>query len=184
MLFYYVYVLSFCFYQRSFMDLFHIFMSSGIRRYLHVLSFCLLEGFKVSKVCFIRFRCSLSVFIKTVLWIFWFTFSGVQVSEFICQGFVVRGFFMVILFVKDLLSPEYFVCQKVNGLVVEGFRHVKSVRGFSIKRFLQVLFFLFLWVYMLCQSCCFFQVLYVCQSFGSQKVASGPLVWCVSSFKV
>ena len=111
----------------------------------------------MSKVCFIIFRCSLSVFIKRVLWIFWFAFSGVRVSEFICQGFVVRGFFTVILFVKDLLSPEYFVCQKVNGLVVEGFRHVKSVRGFSIKRFLQVLSFLFLWVYMLCQSCCFFR---------------------------
>ena len=39
------------------MDLFHISRSSGIRRYFHVLSFCLLEGFKVSEVCFIIFRC-------------------------------------------------------------------------------------------------------------------------------
>ena len=29
--------------------------------------------------------------------------SGVQVSEFVCQGFIVRGFQTVILFVKDLL---------------------------------------------------------------------------------
>ena len=47
------------------------------------LSFCLLEGFKVPKVCFIILRCSLSVFIKGILWIFWFTFSGVQVLEFV-----------------------------------------------------------------------------------------------------
>ena len=30
-------------------------------------------------------------FIKGVAWIFWLAFSGVQVSEFVCQGFVVRG---------------------------------------------------------------------------------------------
>ena len=70
------------------MDLFHFSRISGIRRYFQVLSFCLLEGFKVSKVCFFIFWCSLSVVIKGVLWIFWFAFSGVQVSEFVCQGFV------------------------------------------------------------------------------------------------
>ena len=43
-------------------------------------------------------------FIKGVAWIFWLTFSGVQVSElnFVCQGFVVRGFQTVSLFVKDI----------------------------------------------------------------------------------
>ena len=56
----------------------------------------------MSVVCFIILFCSLSVFIQGILWIFWFTFSGVQVSEFVCQGFVVRGFQTVILFVKDL----------------------------------------------------------------------------------
>ena len=85
------------------MDLFHISGSSGIRKYFQVLSFCLLEGLKETKFCFIIFRWSLSVFIKGVVWIFWFTFSGVHVSEFVCQGFVVRGFQTVILFVKDLL---------------------------------------------------------------------------------
>ena len=96
MLFYYVDMLSFSFYQRRFTDiLFYIFRSSSVRRYFHVLSFCLSEG------CFIIFMCSLSVFMKDVLWIFWFTFSGVQVSEFVCQRLSVERFRCqtVILFV-------------------------------------------------------------------------------------
>ena len=58
----------------------------------------------MSEGCFIIFRCSLSVFfIKGVAWIFWLTFSQVQVSEFVCQGFFVRGFQTVSLFfVKDV----------------------------------------------------------------------------------
>ena len=60
---------------------------------------------------------------------------------------------------KTYSGPEYLGCQKVYVLVVGGFLYVQSTRGFSIKRFLQVLFFfcfffcffLFLWVYMLCQ---------------------------------
>ena len=42
------------------------FQEFSYQRYFQVLSFCLLEGFKVSKVCFIIFRCSLSVFSSPV----------------------------------------------------------------------------------------------------------------------
>ena len=125
------------FLSKSFMD--HISRSSSIRRYFQVLSFFLLEGFKVSKVCFIIFWCNLSVFIKGVLWIFWFTFSGVQVSECVCHGFVVRVFKLSFCLSKTYSSPVVY--QKVYGLVVGGFLYVQSVRGFSIKKFLQVLFF-------------------------------------------
>ena len=100
MLFYYVKVLSFCFYQRRFMDLFHSFRSSGIREYFQVLSFFFFFFFFV---CLRVSRCQRVVllylgvvcqfFIKGVAWIFWLTFSGVQVSEFICQGFVVKVLF-------------------------------------------------------------------------------------------
>ena len=121
------------------MDLFHISMSSGIRRYLHVLSFCLLEGFKVSAWFVLLY---LGVFIKGVLWIFWFTFSRVQVSEFVCPGFVVRGFQTVILFVKDELWSWVF-CLSEGSWFNCWFHLVQSVWGFSIKRFLLVLFFVF-----------------------------------------
>ena len=54
-------------------------------------------------------------FIKRVARIFWLTFSGVQVSEFVCQGFVVRGFQTVNLFVK---AVEVFIgsvyCQRFS----------------------------------------------------------------------
>ena len=93
MLFYYVYeVLSFCFNQRSFMDLFHIFRSSGISGYFQVLSFCLSEGFKVSESCFIIFRCSLSVFYQRscmdiLVNIFRSSCIWVCLSRFCCQRF-------------------------------------------------------------------------------------------------
>ena len=56
-----------CFNQKSFMDLFHNFRSSGISGYFQVLSFCLSEGFKVSDGCFVIFRCSLTVFLSKEL---------------------------------------------------------------------------------------------------------------------
>ena len=60
-------MLSFCSNQRSFMDLFHNFRSSGISGYFQVLSFCFSEGFKVSDGCFVIFRCSLAVFLSKEL---------------------------------------------------------------------------------------------------------------------
>ena len=57
----------------------------------------------------------LQFFIKGVAWIFWLTFSGVQVSEFVCQGFIFRGFQTVNLFVK---AVEVFIgsvyCQRFS----------------------------------------------------------------------
>ena len=110
--------------------------------------------------------------------------SGITV----CQGFVVRGFQTVSLFAKDvkvfLRVPCTLCVRGFYGLGIGRFLHVRSVCWkFWYQRFLQILFF----------CCCFvglqfvrwfLQVLYVCQSFGCQNIASGSLVWCVRGFKV
>ena len=77
------------------MNLFHIFrvqVSVGIFRS------CL---FVCQRVVLLYFGVVSQCCIKGVSWIFWLTFSGVQVSEFVCQGFLIRGFQTVNLFVKD-----------------------------------------------------------------------------------
>ena len=100
-----------------------------------------------------------------------FRSSGIRVclSRFCCQRF----------------SNRHSVCQRLIQvlsiwvvrrfvLVVGGFLYVQSTRGFSIKRFLQVLFFFFVFFFLFffvfvglhVVSGFFFQVLYVCQSFG------------------
>ena len=56
------------FLSKEFMDLFHISRSSYIRRCFHVLSYCLLEGFKVSEVCFIIYLGVVSQFLLKVFY--------------------------------------------------------------------------------------------------------------------
>ena len=149
------------------MALFHIFRSSGISRYFQVLLFCLSEGFKVSEGCFIIFRCTVSQFLsKEFLHILVndFRSSGIRV----CQGFVVRGFQTVSLFVKDvevfLQVPCTLCVRGFYGLGIGRFLHVQSVCWkFWYQRFLQILFLLLF---------CGFTV--------SQMVSSGSL--CLSEF--
>ena len=76
--------------------------------------------------------------------------SGIR----ICQGFVVRGFQTVGLFVKDvevfLQVPCTLCVRGFYGLGIGRFLHVQSVCWrFWYQRFLQILFVVILWVYSL-----------------------------------
>ena len=76
--------------------------------------------------------------------------SGIR----ICQGFVVRGFQTVSLFVKDvevfLQVPCTLCVRGFYGLGVGRFLHVQSVCWrFWYQRFFQILFVVVLWVYSL-----------------------------------
>ena len=110
--------------------------------------------------------------------------SGIR----ICQGFFVRGFQTVSLFVKDVevfsSGPMYFVCQRV---LWSRYWKVSSCTVCLLEVLVSKVF-----SDPFC-CCCFvglqfvgwfFQVLYACQSFGCQNIASCSLVWCVRGFKV
>ena len=79
--------------------------------------FLFVRGFQgfIQMVVLLYLGVVLQFFIKGVAWIFWLTFSGVQVSEFVCQGFIFRGFQTVNLFVK---AVEVFIgsvyCQRFS----------------------------------------------------------------------
>ena len=146
---------------------------------------------------------------KDILWIFWFTFSGVQVSEFVCQRLSVERFrcqrvsnchsvclrcFIVFRSCAICLSEVlwfmywrvssclvYFLCQKVLWLE-SFFVYSLFVRGFGIKWFHWVLVFVFVGLQFVSEG--FFRYhSYVCQNFWCLKVAPGLLFWCVRGFK-
>ena len=110
---------------------------------------------------------------KGVSWIFWFTFSGDQVSEFVCQRLskfrcqrvsfclskmfhclqvlciCLSGGFMVYVLEGFFMSWAFSLSE---GFVVGEFLHVQSVcQSFGIKWFLWVLFFVFMSLYSFCQ---------------------------------
>ena len=94
------------------------FTISGVQVSVGIFRSCLFVCQRVSRfqmVVLLYLGVVSQFFIKGVPWIFWLTFSGVQVSEFVCQGFVVRGFQTVSLFVK---AVEVFIgsvyCQRFS----------------------------------------------------------------------
>ena len=122
--------------------MFHISRSSDIRRYFHILFYCLLESFKVSKVCFIIFRCSFLVFIKGVLWIFLvhiFRRSGIRVclSRFCCQRFSnCRSVFQRFIKVLSILFVRRFMVQLLKSFATYSLSEVLISKDFFRSCFL------------------------------------------------
>ena len=93
------------------------FTISGVQVSVGIFRSCLFVCHRVSRfqmVVLLYLGVVSKFFIKGVAWIFWLTFSGVQVSEFVCQGFVVRGFQTVNLFVKAVEVFVGSVCQRFS----------------------------------------------------------------------
>ena len=143
---------------------------------------------------------------KGVSWIFWFTFSGDQVSEFVCQRLSKFRCQRVSFCLSKMFHCLQVLCilfvRGFYGLCVGGFLHVMSI--FFVRRFCG-------WRVSSCTVClsefwyqmvslgpifCFYEFIqflsegffrfrsYVCQGFGCLKVASGLLFCCVCDVRV